>query len=142
FRLSASARSFILSLHDALPISGREGLSRYWTGPYPGYRAYQIYFNFGRAAENLGRLQAAYAFGRAGIEAISGTSDRLTEATGRYRLARWAKVAGWPHEAAAEYQKASILFSKVEQTKTVRELRMYAEVFRAEAEIAEGAVER
>ncbi|MBI3681957.1 MAG: CHAT domain-containing protein [Acidobacteria bacterium] len=119
----------------------RDGLSRFWSGPFPAIRAHQIYFNLARAAESLGWLQAAYLFGRAAVEAIAEGPDRLTDATSRYRVAHWTQLAGWPRQAATEYERAATLFGGIEQTKPVRELRLYAELFRAQAEIAAGAVD-
>ena len=117
---------------------GREGLGTFWTGPYLGIRAYQIYFNFSRTSESLARAQAAYIFGRAGADAAAEMPDRLSEATVRYRVARLAQDAAQPADAMAEYARAAKLFDQAEQTASVREMRVYAELYRAEAEISAG----
>jgi CHAT domain-containing protein len=116
----------------------REGLARFWSGPYPGIRAHQIYFSLGSAAEYLGLRHAPYIFVKAGTIAIAETPHRLLEALGRARLARLAAAAGWTEETAKEYEHAGRLFGDLGQSTTVREHRMYAELDRTEAEIASG----
>ena len=134
----ASIQRSLGDLLTAWDQAATRGLGTFWKGPYRGSRAYQIYFNFSRTSESLARGQAAYMFARAGADAAAEMPDRLSEATVRYRVARLAQEAAQPADAMAEYAKAAKLFGQVEQTKSVREMRVYAELYRAEAEISTG----
>ncbi len=118
---------------------GRKGLATYWSGPYRGVRAHQIYFNLYRSAENLGQRQAAYVFAKAAALAIVDTPRRRTEASTRARVARLAVEAGWFGEANAEFERAGKLFAQLDQTKADREYRARAELDRAEGEVAAGS---
>ncbi len=117
-------------------VESLDALGRFWSGSYPGIRAHQVYFNLGLAAEAVGLPNAAHVFVRAGVSAIAETPHRLLEGMGRARLARLAEATGRSREAAAEYERASGLFARLEPTKTVREHRLYADLDRVEAELA------
>lgn len=116
---------------------GREGLANYWTGPYSGIRAQQIYFNLVRSAQSLGLRQAAYVLQRASAMAIAETPRRRTEATMRAYVARLALEAGWPEDAKTEFDRAGRLFDQLQQPSD-REYRTLGELYRAEAEAASG----
>lgn len=116
----------------------RDGLATYWSGPFPGTRAYQNYFNLFRSAEGLGQVQTAYVFGRAATMAIAETPRRRTEAISRAQVARLALAAGWKEEAKDEYKHAATLFDQLRQTKTDQQYRALAELYRAEAELIAG----
>ncbi len=116
----------------------RNGLRVYWSGPYPGTRGYQNYYNLLRSAENLGQVQTAYMFGRAAAAAIAETPLRRAEAISRAHVARLALSAGWPTQAKEEYEQAATLFDQLPQAKTDQPYRALAELHRAEAELIAG----
>jgi CHAT domain-containing protein/tetratricopeptide (TPR) repeat protein len=118
---------------------GREALDKYWSGPYPGIRAHQIYFNLYGSARSLGHRQTAYVIARAAAEAIAETPRVRTEATTRALAARLAVEAGWPEEAKTEFERARTLFDRLRQTKADLDYRARAELDRAESEVAAGA---
>jgi CHAT domain-containing protein len=117
---------------------GREELAKYWSGPYSGVRALQIYFNLVRSAESLRLSQAAYAFQRATVMAIAETPRRRLAADARGQLARLAVEAGRPEEANVEFDRAASLLDQLHEA-TDLQYRTLAELYRAQAEIAAGA---
>jgi len=118
----------------------REGLSKYWSGPYPGIRAHQIYRNLARSAENLGLRQTAYMFQRAAATAVSETPRRRTEALARAYLAELALEVGDPEEAKAELEQAGKLFDQLQQPSD-RRYRILAELSLAQTDLTEGIPE-
>jgi tetratricopeptide (TPR) repeat protein len=120
---------------------GRESLKLFWSGPFPGNRAQQIYFNLVRSAERLALRQTTYVMESAAVEAIATTARRRAEATGRAHLAELAVEAGLPKEAQREFERASLLFDQLQQTASDQEYRTLAELNRAQAELAAGAVQ-
>jgi len=117
---------------------GRAGLATYWSGPFPGTRGYQTYFNLLASASSLGQPQTAYAFSRAAAEAAAETGRRRLEATTRAYVARLASAAGRPDEARAESQQAERLFDQLEHQRADSPYRMLSELNRAEAEVSAG----
>uniref|UniRef100_Q02DA1 CHAT domain-containing protein n=1 Tax=Solibacter usitatus (strain Ellin6076) TaxID=234267 RepID=Q02DA1_SOLUE len=117
---------------------GREGLAEYWTGAYSGMRGQQICLNLTKSADGLGLPQAAYVLETAAAAAVAGTPRRRTEAATRAYLAELAEKAGWPREAAREFDRAAGLFNQLPETGG-NEYRIWAELYRAQAEIAAGA---
>lgn len=116
---------------------GRIGLAKYWNGSYSGSRAQQMYFNLTTSAQGLGLRQASYVFAGATAAAIAQTPARRTEATTRAYLAELAMKAGWPSRAKVEFDRASSLFDRLQDTGP--EYRTRAELYHAQAEIASGA---
>jgi CHAT domain-containing protein/tetratricopeptide (TPR) repeat protein len=119
---------------------GRMGLAKYWDGSHSGVRAFQIYFDSMRSTEGLGLLQAAYVFGSAAAMAIAETERRRSEATIRAYLADLAVKAGWSARASDEFGQASSLFDQLKDSGL--ESRTAAELYRAQAEIAGGELQR
>lgn len=120
---------------------GREGLRLFWSGPFPGNRAQQIYFNLVRSAERLALRQTTYVMEKAAVEAMATTARRRVEATGRARLAELAVEAGLPEEAKREFEHAGVLFDQLQQTTSDQEYRTLAELNRAHAELTLGAMQ-
>jgi CHAT domain-containing protein len=122
------------------------GLANYWSGTYSGIRAHQIYGDLLRSAESLNLRQTAYVLSREAAMAIAETPRHRNEAAERAQVARLAAEAGWPKEAKAEFDRAEKLFDQLEQTNTDQEFRLFAELYRAETEVAasdpEAALER
>ena len=119
----------------------REGLKLFWSGPFPGIRAQQIYFNLVRSAERLALRQTTYVMESAAVAAIATTARRRPEATGRAHLAELAIEAGLPGEAQREFEHAGVLFDQLQQTASDQQYRTLAELNRARAELASGALQ-
>jgi len=119
---------------------GRQELAKYWSAPYRGNRAQQIYFNLVRSAESLGLRQGAYVFERAAAMAIAETPRRRVEAIARAHLGELAVEAGLPGEAETEFERAGKLFDQLQQASD-RDYRILAELSHAQAELAAGAPE-
>jgi CHAT domain-containing protein len=117
---------------------GREGLSKYWTGSFPGNRAQQIYFNLVRSAESLALPRTAYVFERAAATAITETPRRRMEAITRAHLAELAVEVDLRGEARAEFERAGRLFDHL-QRPSDRRYRILVELSLAQAELADGA---
>ncbi len=120
---------------------GREGLKLFWSGPFPGIRAQQIYFNLVRSAERLALRQTTYVMESAAVEAIATTAHRRFEATARAHLAELAVEAGLPGEAQKEFEHAGVLFDQLQQTAPDEQYQTLAELNRARAELASGAIQ-
>jgi CHAT domain-containing protein/tetratricopeptide (TPR) repeat protein len=120
---------------------GREGLKLFWSGPFPGIRAQQIYFNLVRSAERLALRQTTFVMESAAVGAIATTARRRAEATGRAHLAELAVEAGLPGEAQREFEHAGVLFDQLQQTASDQQYRTLAELNRARAELASGAMQ-
>jgi CHAT domain-containing protein len=133
----ANAQTFDGNLKGTWNI-GRTVLAKYWTGPYSGVRAQQIYFNFVLSAEGLGLRQAALVMQREAARRIAETPRRRIEARARAHLAELAMGIGRSEEAKAEFDRAAALFADA-RGPSDREFRSRAELYRAQAEVAAGS---
>ena len=114
------------------------GLATYWSGSYPGNRAQQIYFNLMRSAESLGLRQAAYVFERAAATGYRRDPAPPHGGDDEGASRRLAVEAGRAGEARTEFEQAGRLFDRLQQASD-REYRTFAELSRAQAELAAGA---
>ena len=116
----------------------RQGLSEYWSGPFPSNRAHQIYFDLVRSSESLELRQTAYVFERAATMAISETQRRRMEAITRGHLAELAVEVGASGESKDEFEHAGRLLDEMQQPSDQR-YRILAELSLAQAELSGGA---
>jgi CHAT domain-containing protein len=117
---------------------GREGLSKFWSGAYPGIRAQQFYVNMRRASDLLNLTETAYVFTRAQMLAIAETEHRQMEAIARVQLGALASETGRQDEALEQFDTAEQIFAHLKPSKPVLENRLFGEIFRAESDIARG----
>ncbi|MEZ5352256.1 MAG: CHAT domain-containing tetratricopeptide repeat protein [Bryobacteraceae bacterium] len=118
--------------------STREALSRFWSGPYPGVRAQQLYVVLRRASEGMDLPNASRAFNAAQVAAVSGPGNKVIEAMGWVKAASLSVATGYPDDAKLEYDRAREIFSKLGPSPTIEEYRMRAEIDRADVDTGTG----
>lgn len=116
----------------------RDGLERYWNGPYPPMRAYQFFAGMAFAAEASRQWNLAEALAREAVMAVVATPSRSLEAMARYRLATAANLAGARQEAQREFERASQLFAQFPPNQSILTYEMNSQLGLAELEARDG----
>src|SRR5207248_428850 len=114
-------------LEQAWPLD-LAGLAQYWSGWFPAVRAYGLYSDLERTAEQREQWFLALALSRAGIEAVAESPNRSVEAMARFRLGATATVLNLRDEAAVEFERAGELFALFSGSQTMRRYRVLSEI--------------
>src|SRR4029077_11577796 len=111
------------------------GLERYWSGPFPVQRGYNLYYVLGSTAEAAGRPNFQLAVLRAAAALIDPDENLFLRAAAHKFMANAATAARQPQIAVAEYAEAARLFTLAPRTEASRNsaLEMEIRVARVEA---------
>ena len=111
------------------------GLERYWSGPFPVQRGYNLYYVLGSTAEAANRANLQVAIWREASTVLDSDENLLLRAWAHNYMANAATAARQPETAAAQYAEAARLFAIAPRTEASRNsgLEMEIRVARVEA---------
>ncbi len=107
------------------------GLSKYWSGSFPPYRAYQFYSGMTTLAENSKDWCAASDFAREATHEAHSSPYRYAEAISEFRFAQGSANCGDEQAASLHFEAAAKLFSQLAPTQTTRLYLLDAEIRKA-----------
>jgi CHAT domain-containing protein/tetratricopeptide (TPR) repeat protein len=93
-----------------------EGLRKYWSGPYPAGRAYELYAIWADDSELHSHEYLARSLWLDATAAVAASGNRSVEAMARYRLAATSLATGDSAAAGEQFRRADALFSKLPET--------------------------
>ena len=114
------------------------GLTQFWSGHFPPYRAYQFYDSLSIYAERRGLVELARALAKEGVFIITDTGNGLTEAMERYKIARMAVAAGDLSEAHDQLLISNALFDSMPSSPTMAIYRAYNSIWLARTKVKQG----
>jgi CHAT domain-containing protein/tetratricopeptide (TPR) repeat protein len=115
------------------------GLERYWSGPYPVMRGYNLYTEATIAADAAGQSNLQLAIWREAVAMIDSTENLLLRAAAHSAMARAAIAAHQPGVAKQQYTEAARLFALAPQTEAIRPGRIEIEIRTAQLDAHQSA---
>ena len=97
------------------------GLKRFWSGPYPAVRGYNLYTNAALAAEAAGDSSLQVAIWREATSLIDPSEHFLQRAMAHSFMAAAATAAGLPQLAEGQYAEAARLLAAAPPTQATRD---------------------
>ncbi len=117
------------------------GLERYWSGPFPAMRGYNLYTELAYAAGAAGQSNLQLANWREGVSAIDANEDLLLRASAHSNMAEAASAAHQPELAKQHYGEAARLYALAPQTVAAQAERVEIEIRTAQLEARQSALE-
>ena len=118
------------------------GLEMFWSGQIDIMKGYNAYANLDVAADELRLPNLRVALWREATEVIDRHPDVLQRAMAHRWYGKAAYLANMPSVAAAQFAEASSLFALSPKTVATTRDQTDAEIWLANAEIQQGAIER
>jgi CHAT domain-containing protein len=115
-----------------------KALEVYWSSPVAEARAQQSLYNLAEAARTMELKELAAAAQSSAVQATKRWDNPQLEALNRVYLASLLTEAGRSAESSAELEKATELFERLGEGKTVMNLRLDGKIRRAESAVAAG----